>query len=104
MDHVLTVTYTNSDDGVWLKCTCQWEKNMDFAPTMTDLVEATDEHLMGRRCGLAKTRGPNTSGEMVCPVHCSKCGHDRKFEDYLDFCSECKQTEPCSPINATRRD
>lgn len=46
-------------------------------------------------CGLVKTRGPNTAGEMVCPIHCSKCGHDRKFEDHLDYCSECGTGDPC---------
>ncbi len=46
-------------------------------------------------CDVEKTRGPNVSGEMVCPIHCSKCGHERKFEDYFDFCSECQFGDPC---------
>lgn len=46
-------------------------------------------------CKRAKTRGPNTEGKMVCPVHCSRCGHDRNKEDYLDFCNECTPGEPC---------
>lgn len=40
-------------------------------------------------CNLPKTRGPNTVGEMVCPVHCSKCGHDRKEENHIDICVAC---------------
>jgi hypothetical protein len=48
-------------------------------------------------CDLPKTRGPNTNGQMVCPVHCSKCGHDRTREDYLDFCSACRPGDPCRP-------
>ncbi len=46
-------------------------------------------------CDREKTRGPNVSGKMVCPIHCSKCSHERKFEDYFDFCSECQFGDPC---------
>ncbi len=46
-------------------------------------------------CGAEKTRGPNVYGFLTCPIHCSKCGHDRKYEDHLDFCWECKITGPC---------
>ncbi len=46
-------------------------------------------------CDADKTRGPNTSGEMVCPIHCSKCGHERRYEDYLDFCELCDEGDPC---------
>ncbi len=46
-------------------------------------------------CNLNKTRGPNTDGKMVCPVHCSKCGHERIYEDYCDFCSRCLVDDPC---------
>ncbi len=35
-------------------------------------------------------------GKMVCPIHCSKCGHNRKFEDYLDFCRVCHVGDPCN--------
>lgn len=45
-------------------------------------------------CDLPKTR-VNKDLEMVCPVHCSKCGHDRKYEDHLDFCSLCYPDGPC---------
>lgn len=51
-------------------------------------------------CDRPKTRGPNISGQMVCPVHCSQCGHDRnKYEDYLGFCSACypSNEEPTGP-------
>ncbi len=47
-------------------------------------------------CNTEKTRGPNDEGKMVCPIHCSKCGHDRKFETYLGFCSTCGVGDPCS--------
>lgn len=47
-------------------------------------------------CDTEKTRGPNTEGKLVCPIHCSKCGHARQYEDYYDFCSECRAGDPCS--------
>jgi hypothetical protein len=53
-------------------------------------------------CDRPKTRGPNTHGQMVCPVHCSKCGHDRKHEDYLDYCTECRPGDPCSARKTKR--
>jgi hypothetical protein len=46
-------------------------------------------------CNLNKTRGPNTDGKMVCPVHCSKCGHKRKYEGSYNFCSLCRAGDPC---------
>ncbi len=46
-------------------------------------------------CETEKTRGPNTDGKMVCPIHCSKCGHSRIYEDYCDFCSKCLVDDPC---------
>lgn len=54
-------------------------------------------------CDRPKTRGPNVYDEMVCPVHCSKCGHDRKYEDYLDFCLLCEHGGPCASTNASSR-
>ncbi len=47
-------------------------------------------------CNAEKTRGPNNKGKMVCPIHCSKCEHDRKFETYLGFCSTCGVGDSCS--------
>jgi len=48
-------------------------------------------------CGETTTRTGSTTGRLVCEVHCSKCGHDRKFEDHLDFCSICERDNgPCS--------
>ena len=47
-------------------------------------------------CNGSKVRGPNNEGQMVCPFHCSKCGHGREFEDYLGFCAKCKPGEPCA--------
>jgi hypothetical protein len=48
-------------------------------------------------CNEPMTRTGSLSGQMVCEVHCSKCGHDRVFEDYLDFCSICdRDGGPCA--------
>lgn len=37
----------------------------------------------------------HTINDMLKSNDCNKCGHDRKFEDYLGFCSECKPGDPC---------
>lgn len=47
-------------------------------------------------CDRKRIRGPNNAGEMVCPVHCSKCGHERKYETYLGFCNACHAGGACS--------
>ena len=53
------------------------------------------DHELMDCCDRPRTRR-NTNGQMVCPVHCSKCGHDRKHEDYLDYCTKCRPGDPCS--------
>lgn len=63
--------------------------------TLTDEITGNKKRGTMTCCDAPKTRGPNTSGEMTCPIHCSKCGHDRKYEDYLDFCFMCKKGDPC---------
>ncbi len=74
--------------------------NDEFRSVSTAIynLNAIKEIVMGTTpcCDREKTRGPNVLGDMVCPSHCSRCGHERRAEDYLGFCSECQEGEPCA--------
>lgn len=43
--HHITVTYYNTDDGIWLSCDCGWGKNCGFFPTPQELMVAQLAHL-----------------------------------------------------------
>ena len=45
MKHHIEVTYYNTDDGIWLHCSCGWEKNCGFFPTPQVLMVAQLDHL-----------------------------------------------------------
>lgn len=32
-EHYITINYFNSDDGIWLECSCRWQKNIGWWPT-----------------------------------------------------------------------
>ena len=42
----LELAYTNSDDGVYLYCTCGWETNLGFAASPYDAIRCANEHLL----------------------------------------------------------
>lgn len=43
-DHVITVSYTNDDDGIHLRCECGWKTCLDHEPTVESLTAAADRH------------------------------------------------------------
>ena len=45
MRHESTLTYTNADDGVWLRCSCGHEMNLGFGATLQEAVGKQDEHV-----------------------------------------------------------
>ncbi len=47
-------------------------------------------------CDREKTREETSGTSIFGPSHCSRCGHERRAEDYLGFCSECGEDGPCS--------
>lgn len=68
-------------------------------PTIEFTIPGESE-VMPCFCGGPSERGPNALNQMVCNVHCSKCKHDRFYEDHNDFCSICTSSAPpgiCSP-------
>jgi hypothetical protein len=46
MTHQLELTYYNSDDGVWLRCSCgEFETNLGFSATPDDAKREEARHL-----------------------------------------------------------
>jgi hypothetical protein len=45
ISHVMTLGYTNLDDGVWLNCSCGHNTNLGFSPTTAAVSNAQAEHL-----------------------------------------------------------
>jgi hypothetical protein len=43
--HVVTVTYTVMDDGIWLTCGCGWAWNIGYSPRIPQVVSAWQVHL-----------------------------------------------------------
>jgi hypothetical protein len=70
-------------------------KFLNFIVVPVPVKEKVTDISKRQCCNLNKTRGPNTDGKMVCPIHCSKCGHNRKYEGSYDFCSLCRIGDPC---------
>lgn len=75
----------------------QWAQVLSQAPL---LMRTPEPHItriatLCTYCGRRKVNRHSTTGQLVCPVHCSKCGHDRRYEDHLDFCSQCGPDDAC---------
>lgn len=45
--HESGVEYTNSDDGIWLGCSCGWQLGLGFSPSAEKIVFRWREHLDG---------------------------------------------------------
>lgn len=48
-EHQMTLIYFNSDDGVYLLCSCHFTRNLGFQATPADAVAAESEHLRSVR-------------------------------------------------------
>lgn len=48
VEHVSELTYTNSDDGVWIKCKpCRWRHNLGYFSTVDSAYAAWQKHISG---------------------------------------------------------
>lgn len=43
-EHLMTLTYTVDDDGIWLRCDCGWERNLGFTVIVDDAVSVSNQH------------------------------------------------------------
>jgi len=43
-EHLMTVTYTIHDDGLWVECSCGWEQPAGFSPSPEDLLSLAETH------------------------------------------------------------
>ena len=43
--HVMTLGYTISDDGVWIDCSCGWHHNLGFDADPFDAASIASQHL-----------------------------------------------------------
>lgn len=43
--HTMELRYTIDDDGIWVVCTCRWEKCLGFWPSPSDITQAAADHL-----------------------------------------------------------
>lgn len=44
MDHNMTIEYTNSDDGIWVECSCKESCGLGFFPTVEDVAYIAEVH------------------------------------------------------------
>lgn len=42
--HESPLVYTNSDDGVWIECTCGWHVNLGFFSSVEDAASQWNLH------------------------------------------------------------
>ena len=40
----VTIHYYNTDDGIWLRCTCGWEVHLGFEPTVDLAARHAEAH------------------------------------------------------------
>lgn len=45
IDHDVRVEYSINDDGIWLACSCGWERKAGFRPAPMSLVLISSGHL-----------------------------------------------------------
>lgn len=45
--HTVYITYTKNDDGLWLRCSCGWERNLGYEVSVGDAAKAHREHVKG---------------------------------------------------------
>lgn len=48
-EHVSELGYTREDDGVWITCSCRWEHNLGYSPTVEEAAGAWAAHLAAQK-------------------------------------------------------